>query len=433
MPDLKRHLNPFSCAMLVAGNMIGIGIFVTAGRIYTLLPNPMLILLVWLLGGALSLVGGLAYAEMASRFPRAGGGYVFLREAFGPFWGFLSGFSSGLVTIPGTIAFLAMGVSKYAGITTPLWAKCLGFFLIAVMSYINYLGVVRGARLQNGFMMLKFSLIFILIVAGFASMNGSFAHFTESVPLSQSPWILIVLAMVPVMYTYSGWDATVYVAGEVDNPRRTLPLAMFWGAFLVTAVYVALVSLYLYAVGLGTPENKTVIVTVVSGQLFGPVIGAVAGGLVALSVLGCLAATILTGPRVLYAMSRDGLFPAFAGMVDGRFFTPARAILFQAIWSSVLVVSGTFDQLLDYVTVPSVFFGALNVMALFVLRQRDQQDPGVIVYRMLGYPILPALFVVGMLGIVVNTVWRYPLDSGFGLLIVALGGPVYWLWNRVKR
>jgi len=412
--------------------MIGIGIFVTAGRIYKLLPNPMLILLVWLLGGLLSLVGGLAYAEMASRFPRAGGGYVFLREAFGPFWGFLSGFSSGLVTIPGTIAFLAMGFSKYAGIASPIWAKGLGVLLIVVMSYVNYLGVVRGARLQNGFMVLKLALIFLLIILGFASMNGSFTHFSEALPLSQSPWTLLILAMVPVMYTYSGWDATVYVAGEVDNPRRTLPLAMFWGALSVTGVYLALVSLYLYAVGVGSPENKTVIVTVVSTQLLGPVVGAVTGGLVALSVLGCLAATILTGPRVLYAMAKDGLFPAFAGTVNARFFTPARAIVFQGVWASVLLLSGTFDQLLDYVTVPSVFFGALNVIALFVLRQRNQQDPGVAVYRMWGYPLLPALFVIGMLGIVVNTVWKTPQDSVWGLGIVALGIPTYFLWNKWK-
>ncbi len=416
--------------MLVAGNMIGIGIFVTSGRIYKLLPNPMLILLVWLLGGLLSLVGGLAYAEMASRFPRAGGGYVFLREAFGPFWGFLSGFSSGLVTIPGTIAFLAMGFSKYAGIANPFVSKGLGIALIIAMSYVNYRGVARGARLQDAFMVLKLGLIFLLIVCGFASMNGSFGHFAESMPLSQSPWALLVLAMVPVMYTYSGWDATVYVAGEVADPRRTLPRAMVSGAALVTGVYLVLVSLYLYAVGVATPENKSVIVTVVSTQLFGSVVGAVAGGLVALSVLGCLSATILTGPRVLYAMAKDKLFPAFAGDVHERFFTPARAIVFQAIWASVLLVSGTFDQLLDYVTVPSVFFLALNVVALFVLRRRGQQDPGVSVYRMVGYPVLPALFVVGMLGIVVNTVVRTPGDSVWGLGIVALGVPTYFVWHK---
>ena len=156
------------------------------------------------------------------------------------------------------------------------------------------------------------------------------------------------------------------------------------------------------------------------------------GGLVALSVLGCLAATILTGPRVLYAMAKDGLFPAFAGTVNDRFFTPARAIVFQGVWASVLLLSGTFDQLLDYVTVPSVFFGALNVIALFVLRRRDQHDPGVSVYRMWGYPILPALFVVGMLGIVVNTVWKTPQDSVWGLGIVVLGIPTYFLWNKWK-
>lgn len=192
---LKRHLSPFSAAMLVAGNMIGIGIFVTASRIYKVLPNPGLIVLVWLIGGLLSLAGGLAYAEMASRFPRAGGGYVFLREAFGPFWGFLSGFSAGLVTIPETAAFLAMGMAKYAGITHPLWAKALGVSLIAAIAVINYRGVRQGARLQNSFMLLKFGLIFGLILAGFYSMNGDISHFGEQLPLSGPLWAMIGLAL----------------------------------------------------------------------------------------------------------------------------------------------------------------------------------------------------------------------------------------------
>jgi APA family basic amino acid/polyamine antiporter len=438
MAELKRELGPFSCTLLVAGNMIGVGIFVTAGRIYHLLPDPSFILLAWIIGGALSLAGGLAYAELATRFPRAGGGYVYSREAFGPIFGFLAGFSASLVTIPGTAAFLAHGFMKYAGITDPWISRSVAVLLILSISYVNYRGVLKGAELQDGLMILKLFLIFALILAGFGIGSGSFSHFAERGVSVQPLWYALPLALIPVMYTYSGWDATVYVAGEVRDPDRTIPLSLFFGALLVTLVYLALAALYLYAIPVtspivSSPENKTRIVTAASSALFGGPVGQIIGGLVAASVLGCLSATVLTGPRVIYAMAKDGLLPSVLGGVHERFSTPAAAIWFHGLWACLLAVTGTFDQLLDYVTVPSVFFNAVNVVGLFVLRSRGQQDPGARPYRMFGYPWLPALFVLGMSGIVVNTAWRTPQDSLWGLVIVALGVPVYFLWTRVLK
>jgi APA family basic amino acid/polyamine antiporter len=225
MTELKRELGIFSCTMLVAGNMIGIGIFVTAGRIYGLLPDPRWIFAAWVFGGLLSLAGGLSYAELATRFPRAGGGYVYLREAYGPLMGFLAGFSSSMVTIPGTAAFLSIGFTKYAGIADPWTAKLVGLGLIWGISFINFWGVVWGAELQDLFMVLKLFLIFLLIGAGFFSGRGSFDHFAVSSAASIPYLFAFPLALVPVMYTYSGWDATVYVAGEVKNPGRTIPFS----------------------------------------------------------------------------------------------------------------------------------------------------------------------------------------------------------------
>lgn len=437
MTELRRELGIFSCTMLVAGNMIGIGIFVTAGRIANLLPNPFLILTVWIFGGLLSLAGALTYAELATRFPRAGGGYVYLREAFGPMFGFLSGFSSSLVTLPGTAAFLAIGFTKYAGIHDPVLAKFVAVALILFISLINYWGVKWGADLQDLFMVIKLLLIFGLIVMGFFSSAGSFQNFSIAKDLPMSAWVAIPLAMVPVMYTYSGWDATVYVAGEVKAPARTIPISLFFGALLVTLIYLLLAALYLYAIPVTSSllgDRQVKIVTVASKILFGDMVGRIIGGVVAVSILGCLSATILTGPRIIYAMAKDGLFPSKGSDVHPIFATPSKAIWMQGLWACFLAVTGTFDQLLDYVTVPSVFFASIAVVGLFILRRKNRADEGASPYLSFGYPILPAAFVIGMMWIVANTIHsdmtHHKADSFWGLIIVSLGVPIYFIWNR---
>lgn len=431
--ELKREIGVFSCTMLVAGNMIGIGIFITAGRIYNTLGSPATILLVWLIGGILSLFGALSYAELATRYPKAGGVYIYLKEAFGPFMGFLTGFSSSLVSIPGTTAFLAIGFTKYAGILDPWAAKSVAVALIALFSVINYWGVKWGAKLQDGFMVLKLVLIFILILAGFTVGNGSFSNFSVTKGLPISLWTAIPLAMIPVMYTYSGWDSTVYVAGEIKNPRVTIPISLFMGTLLVALIYMALAVFYIYALPVTSPLNQTRIVTSASAALFGSVAGQVIGGLVAVSILGCLAATILTGPRVIYAMAKDGLFPSAAGEIHPVFASPSKAILFQAVWSSILAMTGKFDQLLDYVTVPYVFFTALAVLGLMKVRSKDKGQDENVPYLTWGYPFVPVLFITGTLWIVVNTAVKSPRDSLWGLCIVALGVPIYFVWKRWNR
>lgn len=432
MSELRRELGIFSSTMLVAGNMIGIGIFVTAGRIYGHLPDPKWVLLAWIFGGFLSVAGGLAYAELGTRFPRAGGAYVYLREAFGPLLGFLAGFSASLVTIPGTTAFLAIGFTRYAGITDPWLAKSIAVALILGISLVNYWGVLRGAELQNGFMILKLALIFLLVLAGFLSGNGSVENFMIQGEATKSLLVGLPLAMIPVMYTYSGWDATAYVSGEIKEPRRTIPIALFLGSFSVTIVYLLLAALYLYALPVTAPEAKTRIATAASTVFFGETVGKVVGGLVAVSILGTLSATILTGPRIVYAMAKDKLFPSMAQDVHPVFATPGKAIWFEAAWASILAITGTFDMLLDYVTVPSVFFAAFAVVGLFVVRARNHSDADSVPFKTLGYPVLPGLFVLSMFWIIVNTVLdpKARAESLWGLLIVSLGIPTYFIWKR---
>ncbi|OGR86091.1 MAG: hypothetical protein A3A86_00825 [Elusimicrobia bacterium RIFCSPLOWO2_01_FULL_60_11] len=435
MTDLKRELGIFSCTMLVAGNMIGIGIFITAGRIYQTLPHPAFILSAWVLGGLLSLSGGLVYSELSTRFPRAGGGYVYIEQAFGPFLGFLAGFSSSMVTIPGTAAFLAIGVTKYAGLTDPLIAKTVAVAAILLISFVNDRGVLKGAWLQDSFMVLKLALIFGLIFAALTIGKGSLSNFTVTLPSPRPLIFALPLALIPIMYTYSGWDATVYVAGEVKDPSRTLPFSLFYGCLMVMLIYLALACIYIYALPVNaapfvTPDNKSRIVTVASSALFGETAGKVIGALVAVSVMGCLSATILTGPRVIFAMARNGLLPKAAGEVSEAFATPSKAIWFHGIWACVLAVTGTFDQLLDYVTVPMIFFAAINGLSLLVLRGKNRSDPGTVPYRCFGYPILPVLFILGMGWIVINTAVQNPKDSLWGLVIVSGGIPAYFFLRR---
>lgn len=433
MTELRRQLGLLSCTLLVAGNMIGIGIFVTATRIYSLIPNPSLILISWFIGGMLAIAGGLAYSELATRFPRSGGGYIYLTEAFGPLMGFLSGFSASLITIPGTAAFLAIGFTRYAGIADPTISKLIGITLIIVVSIINYFGVLRGARLQDGFMILKLGLIASLLIFGFGIGSGSWENImsTEAMPLSL--WTAIPLALVPIMYTYSGWDATVYVSQEIINPRRTIPRSMVLGAALVTLVYLALAALYLYALPVHQTPPSGRIISAVASALFSPRIGSIIGGLVAISVLGCLSATILTGPRVIYAMAKDSRLPPLLAGIHPKYGTPSNAIIFHAAWAILLLVTGTFDQLLDYITVPSVLFGAINVIGLLIIRRANKKDPEATPYLMVGYPIVPLIFVLAMLGIVVSTAMHDPHNSLWGLVVLSLGIPVYFAQKNLRN
>ncbi len=432
MTELKRELGSFSCTMLVAGNMIGIGIFITAGRIASVLPHPQLILIAWVLGGLLSLAGALSYAELGTRFPRAGGTYIYLKEAFGPLCGFLSGFSCSVVTIPGASAFLAIGFTRYAGITDPTVAKCVAIALIVLFSLVNYWGVKWGAGLQNSFMVLKLFLIFLLIFFGFMSGQGSWDHFFMAGAPTHSFLLALPLAMIPILYTYSGWDASIYVAGEIKNPSRTIPFSLFSGTLIVTLIYLGLAALYIYAIPVTTADHQTKIVTAASSIFFGEKIGKVVGSLVALSILGCLSAAILTGPRVVYAMAKDGLLPSRMAHVHEFFASPSHAILFQGMIASLLAVTGTFDQLLDFATVPAIFFQTLTVVGLFFIRWRNQSDPQTQVYLTLGYPLIPALFVSAQAWIIISTILKSPKDSIWGLVMVSLGLPIYFFWKRFK-
>lgn len=433
-PGLSRVLGLFSCTMLVVGNMIGVGIFTTPGRIADKLDSSGWILLAWGLGALLAMAGALAYAELGAMYPKAGGNYVFLREAFGPFWGFLYGWSASLITQSGTIAILAVGFTKYVGLTDPLLVQGTAVGLIAVFGGLNYLGVQVGAGVVNAITALK-----IAAIVGFAFMALAFGQgqAANALPL----WVgseasrlgLIATALIPIMYTYSGWNATVYVGGEVRRPERTIPFSLMLGVALTAALYLLLNAIYFYAVPVPAMAGQIAAARVAAEALFSAPVAQGISYFIAFSVLGCLNATLLTAPRIPFAMAAQGDFFRTFGAVHPRTRSPGNAILLVTGWSMVLALWGGLDHkhfyrlLDDYVTVPSLLTNALTVGALFMLRRRRPDLPRP--YRAWGYPLLPLAFIATVLFMVVHEVRHDAGAALSGILMIALGAPAY-LWIR---
>lgn len=422
--------------MLVVGNMIGVGIFTTPGRIATLLPSSGWVFVAWILGAFLAISGALAYAELGAAYPAAGGNYVFLRESYGRLWGFLYGWSAAFITQSGTVAILAVGFTKYVGITDPWKVQLCAIGLIVFFGGLNYIGVRVGAGVVDGITALK-----VLAILGFAA-GGAFlgkGHLSNVHPLwatdpTMNLWTGIAMAMIPVMYTYSGWNATVYVGSEVVKPERTIPLSLILGVTLTASLYLLLNAVYIYA--LPTPEMKGVIAIAkeASARLFSPNLAQWFSFFIAFSILGCLNATLLTAPRIPFAMAERGDFLASFGKVHPKFQTPHRAILLQIGWASLLAIWGGLDHkhfyrlLDDYVTVPSLLMNALTVSALFYLRKTRPELPRP--YRAWGYPVLPLLFIAVVLFMVGNEVKHDWKAAMAGLGMISLGVPIFYAFKK---
>lgn len=422
--------------MLVIGNMIGTGIFTTPGRVAQQLPTSGLIIAAWILGGFIALAGALSYAELGASFPQAGGNYVFLREAYGPLWSFLYGWAAVLITQSGTIAVLAVGFTNYAGIVTPWKAQTAAAGMIVFFGLLNYIGVKLGASVVDAISSLKIFAIIGLMVAGTFFGNGSFANATPVWPAHFHPGLAagMATALIPIMYAYSGWNATVYVGGEVLKPSRTIPLSLLLGVIITGTLYVGLNLLYLYALPVESMKGVVAIASRAAEGLFSLRAAGMIALLIAFSKLGCVDATLLTAPRIPFAMAKDGYFFKPMANIHPRFGTPGNAILFVTFWGALLAIWGAaapkyfFILLDDYVTVPSLLLNALTVSAIFVLRktQPNLERP----YRAWGYPILPLLFITMVLWMVTNEFrqdWRAAL-AGIGM--VTAGIPFYFYFRK---
>ena len=448
-PTLDRRLGPLDGAAIVVSNVIGGGIFLVPAFVAQSVPHPWAMVAVWVAGGALAFAGAMAYAELAALRPRAGGEYVYLREAFGPLAAFLTGWTSFVAGFAGAIAASAVGLASYlsrfwpvAGDTAPLVTVSLGLVevavspqaivaitVIAALSGIHILGLGPGRVVQNVLAAMKVALLLAFVTLGFGFGDGDPSHFSAGGAVTPSLW---VLALIPVLFSYAGWNAATYVAEEIRDPGRNVPLALGLGTIAVVVIYLLLNLLYIYA--LPVAEFATVdarVVDAAADRLFPSV---VAGPFAAASVVmiaASISAMVLAGPRVYYAMARDGQFPAMAARVHPRFRTPVVAIAAQAVWASALVLTGRFEQLVEYTGFAVVLFNGVAVAALFVLRHRVPDEPRP--FRAWGYPVVPFVFVVASLLIVLNALWRSPTTSGVGLLVIVAGVPFYALMRRMSR
>ena len=440
--------------MVMVGIVIGSGIFLTTGIMAKSIPSGGLILLAWLVGGLLTLAGALTYAELGAAMPEAGGQYVYLREAYGPMAGFLFGWILFLVYMTGGIAALALAFAEYIGYFFPYLGtnhiivtldipllkgslhyslsagQMIGVSVIILLSIVNFISVGLGKSIQNVFTVIKIGTIAAIIILGFAIGKGTPPELAMD-PAGMSFGSIIIgfgVALVAVAWAFDGWNNVNFVAGEIKNPRRNLPLALILGTLGITFLYVLVNYIYLYALPLKETIGVVRIAEKATGALFGSSTGTLISALVIVSVFGSLNGSILVGPRVYFAMAKDGLFFQKVAHVHPRFRTPGFSILIQAVWASLLTLLGTFEQILTFAMFIAIAFWIAATAAVFTLRKKRPDLPRP--YKTWGYPVVPAIFIIASTGILLNTLIEKPVEALAGILLTALGIPAYFYWKQ---
>jgi len=435
-PELRRQIGVRTAAALVVGEVIAVGIFLTPADMAKGLGSPLWLLSVWLVMGAMALCGALCYGELAARYPEAGGGYVYLREAYGPAVAFMYGWMAFLVMDPGLTAALAVGLATYAGYVlklSPWGIKILAIATIALVAFINIRGVKLGAGFVRTMAFLKLGLLAFIFLWGVGFQLGDWSNFTPFVARRPNSMPLITAlagGFMGAFFSYAGWWDLGKLAGEVKNPGRTLPRALTYGVIVVTIVYVLTSFNFVYLVPLDQVTSGETFAAQAGEVLFGRAGAMIFSLIVVVAVLGSLAAVIMSAPRVYFAMARDGVFFPSVAVLHKRYETPARAIALQAVLASVLVVAGSFNEIVSYFVFVVVVFIGLSVAALFKFRRDDRNG---IRYLTLGYPVTPAVFLLMIVLFLVVQAGDKPRQALYGVLVVALGLPVYLLLFRNKR
>jgi basic amino acid/polyamine antiporter, APA family len=447
--ELKRDLGIWSAAAIVVGTVIGSGIFLVPNAMVKNVGSPGMVFAVWIFGGILSLFGALSYAELAAALPQAGGEYVYLREAYGPMWGFLYGWTQMWVAKSGSIATLASGFFIYLAnfrpeleqvwIVVPLplgnsfeirYGQVLAMGVIAILALINYFGVKIGGNVQIAVTILKVALIAAIIVIGLGSGHGSVSNFSTSVP-APGGIAGFFAALVAALWAYDGWNNVSMVSSEVRNPQRNLPLALIIGTLTVILIYLLTNLAYFYVL----PADAVASTSRVAGEMMRRILGAPGAGAVSvaamISIFAALNGSILSGSRVPFAMARDGLFFKCVGFVHPQHRTPSVSILALSAWACLLVLSGRYDQLYTYVIFASVILYGMATAAVVVLRFKRPDMPRP--YRTIGYPVVPIVFVLGIASLVISTLLKSPVESLIGLGLIALGLPFYFYWKSRSK
>ena len=427
--QLKRQIGLKTTTALIVGEIIAVGIFLTPAGMAKALGSPFWLLLVWVLMAALSLCGALCFGELAVRFPEAGGGYAYLREIYGPGLAFLYGWMALLVMDPGLTAAIATGAASYVGYGLHLSARGNQFVAIAAIGLLalaNIRGVKLGALFVRWLTFLKVGFLGGMVLLAFVGQMGHWSNFVPFVaqrPGSKPLPEALAIGLVGSFFAFAGWWDVSKVAGEVRDPARTMPRAFVYGLLIVATVYILTSAAFVYLVPMQDVTNGQAFAAQIGEVLFGRTGAQVFSFFVIVAVLGSLAPIIMSAPRVYFAMARDGLFFPAAAAVHPRFHTPARSIAIQAILASILVLSGTFEEIISYFFFVVLVFIGLTVFGLFLLRRRQRVS---LEYSTPGYPFTPIVFLLLLCVMLFLLGVGQPKQSFLGLVVVLLGVPVYY-------
>lgn len=445
--DLIRGLSATDATLITVGSVIGTGAFLTTADVARALPHAGLVLLAWVCGGLIAIAGALTYAELGTMMPRAGGPYHFLKEAYGPLPGFLKGWVDFLVIMSGGLAAIAVGFGEYLGSFLPFFstsnvllsANIFGFawkltggavagvLAILFFTITSMVGVRESALIQNIITVLKIGAMLGLALLGFFVAPAVVPDYVASA-VPPSLISAFGVAMIGVLWTFDGWYGATYLGGEMKDPSRDLPRSMIGGVAIVTVLYVLLNVVYLRAIPVSDMPNHPRIAEAAAVALFGAGAAKLVSAAVMVSAFGCIGATILYSTRTYLPMARDGVFFKSLAVVHPKWRTPVACILAQGVWTVILTVSGTYEALYTYVVVVLFLFHAATGLAVFVLRVKKPDWPRP--YRVTGYPVVPAIFILSSLAFVFNALIERPTEALFGFGILLLGVPAYLYWKR---
>lgn len=448
-PSLQRVLGLWSAVSIVIGTVIGSGIFLVPTRMIAEVGSTQTLFVVWIVAGLLSLFGALTYAELAAAMPEAGGEYVFLREAYGPFWGFLYSWTQLAVAKSGSIATLGAGFYLYLSVFMPSlghsifiihypigpgggpleihYGQLVSIGLIFILLAVNYVGVESGGRLQVVVTVLKVALIAAVVWVGCFSGGGNLHHFQETAGTSKG-FLGFFAAMVGALWAYDGWNNVSMVSSEIRRPQRNLPRALIFGIIAVIIVYILVNIAYFYVLSPTEVAHTHQVAAEMMARLYGPAAARAVTVVVLISILAALNGSILSGARVPYAMARDGYFFKAIGDVHPKYKTPGNSMIALCFWSAILILSGWYEQLYNFVIFGSWILYGMTAASVFVLRRKRPDMPRP--YRVTGYPVVPFLFVLVALVLLGSTLGNSPRESMMGLGFMAIGIPLYYHFRR---
>ncbi len=439
---LKRKLGLFPVTNIVVANMIGAGIFTTSGLLMKDLLDPIVMISLWIVGGVIALCGALSYGELGAAIPRAGGEYIFLARLYHPAFGFLSGWVSLFAGFSAPIAASAIGFSEYltrafpallnpgifdSNVEAVIFKKFYAILVIAVFTFIHARGIELGARVQNYLTLLKVGLIVGLVVFGFSIGKGSMSHFSQggTFTFDFGGWKTIGLSLMWIMFAYSGWNAAAYIGSEIKNPSKVLPRSLLLGTGLVILLYFCLNLFYVYAASPGEMSGVISIGGLAVGNLFGKAFENLLSILISFALFSSLSAFLILGPRVYYSMAKDGNFFKFASDVHPKYGVPAKSILLQGFLAAVMVLLGTFDQVLTYMGFSLGIFPILCVIGVFKVRRLNMSP-----YKLPGFPVVPLIYILAGVSILTLGFFERPMESSIAILMVIIGIPVFMIFKK---